>query len=197
MGGGQRYGAGKGNGEAAEGRAMAQRTRQWGASLCSGAVSRVGRGGGGFPALQAPPWCGDSGSASTRRPHGSDPIAQPSSSTQHGAVPTPPTAAMGYRGRGERPPRHTDPQQQGRGRGKPPGRCAVTWMWAPRGRGCSEHRDALPEPPAPLCGLRDPGDGVGPHTCCCPAAVSQGEPESKPLLLEQTAGPGQGCAEYS
>lgn len=25
---------------------MAQRTRQWGASLCSGAVSRVGRGGG-------------------------------------------------------------------------------------------------------------------------------------------------------
>lgn len=39
--------------------------------------------------------------------------------------------------------------------------------------------------------------GQVPSTCRCPVCSRQGEPASKPLLPEQTAGPGQGTAEYS
>lgn len=72
-----------------------------------------------------------------------------------------------------------------------------------------EHPVRVPAPPTPL--LQPPSPGVPgvpgqlrlrcTGRCRLPAAARfaprQGEPATKPLLLEQTAGPGQGTAEYS
>lgn len=108
------------------------------------------------------------------------------------------------------------PPHAGAGRDPPPHRCPAAAppggspRPAPRRRGhprpctCASHACAAaaqpggpPGEPGGAGAARAAVRGQVPSTCRCPVCCRQGEPAGKPLLPEQTAGPGQGTAEYS